>query len=500
MPYNPLMALDSATRVDRTTDTVTTVAFVNLGCAKNLVDSEKMLGLLAEDGLILTDDEAQADAIVINTCGFLEASKTESLAEIERAATFKTSGCCKRLVVAGCLAQRHRAKMLHWCSDIDAIIGVFDRDRIVQAVRGVRPSRGDPAPDVPVYSSIAANATIAARQRGVGGAGYYESDTARWRLTPRHYAYLRVSDGCNQNCAFCTIPSIRGKMRSKPVEAVVHEMRELIADGAFELILIGQDTTSYGQDIGYGPGLAGLLKTLNDVAAESPGSAWIRLMYAYPSCFTDPMIEAIANLPHVVKYIDMPIQHINDTVLQRMRRRTSRKLIETLLGKLRRRAAGIALRTTLISGFPGETDAQHDELVAFVKDFGFEAMGVFAYSPEPGTPAGAMHGAGQAVPDPVVSDRIDELMRVQQQVVFCRHRRLADTHAEVDVLIDATPSDGESRCVGRTSRQAPQIDGVCFVESAAERFPGELVRCRVIGADGYDLVVSDEQNRGGGHQ
>lgn len=475
------------------TTAVRTVALVNLGCAKNLIDSEKMLGLLAEDGLILTSDEGEADAIVINTCGFLEASKAESLAEIERAAALKSAGCCKRLVVAGCLAQRHRARMLHWCPNIDAIIGVFDRDRIVEAVRGHRVAPDIVAPDGPVYSSIAANATVAANRRGVVAPGYYESDTARLRLTPRHYAYLRISEGCNQNCAFCTIPSIRGKMRSKPVDAIVHEMRELIADGAFELILIGQDTTSYGQDIGYGPGLAGLLERLNGVAAESHGAAWLRLMYAYPSCFTDEMVDAIADLPHVVKYIDMPIQHINDTVLQRMRRRTSRKLIEALLEKLRRRTNDIAIRTTLIAGFPGETEAQHAELVAFVREFGFEAMGVFAYSPEPGTPAGAMHHAGEAVPQSVVEARIDDLMRAQQQIVFARHRQLAKDRAECDVLIDASPSDTDPRCVGRTSHQAPQIDGVCVVENAERLVPGELVKCRVIDSDGYDLVVIDEQ-------
>jgi len=204
-------------------------------------------------------------------------------------------------------------------------------------------------------------------------------------------------------------------------------------------------------------------------------------------------VDAIADLPHVVKYVDMPIQHINDTVLHRMRRHTSRALIEALLGKLRRRAADMAIRTTLISGFPGETDEQHAELVAFIKGFGFEAMGVFAYSPEPDTPAGSMHHAGEAIPESVVESRIDDLMRAQQEIVFARNRRLAEHRAECDVLIDAPASDDNPRCVGRTSRQAPKIDGVCVVETAAERFPGELVRCRVMGADGYDLVVSDEK-------
>ena len=275
--------------------TIDTVAFVSLGCPKNLVDSEKMLGLLAEDGLLPIGDETQADAIVINTCGFLEASKDESVGEINRAAELKKAGQIKRIIVAGCLVQRHRAKMLQWCPDIDAMIGVFDRDRIVEAVRGSRPTQKDIGVELPIYSSIAANATVAKEHRGIEGRGYFESDATRLRLTPRHYAYLRVSEGCNQNCAFCTIPSIRGKMRSKPVDAILNEARELMADGAFELNLIGQDTTSYGNDIGYKPGLSGMLKELDKLAGEQ-GGAWLRLMYAYPSCFTDKMIDSMASL------------------------------------------------------------------------------------------------------------------------------------------------------------------------------------------------------------
>jgi ribosomal protein S12 methylthiotransferase len=251
--------------------------------------------------------------------------------------------------------------MLEWCPDIDAMIGVFDRDRILEAVSGSRADRSDLSTPVPVYSSIAANATVAWQQRNapndsiqdvsltVKGQGYFEDDTSRLRLTPRHYAYLRMSEGCNQNCAFCTIPSIRGKMRSKPVDHLIAEMQELIRDGAFELNLIGQDTTSYGEDIGYKPGLAGLLRELDKAAAQATGGslpgAWLRLMYAYPSAFTDEMIDAIAALPRIVKYIDMPLQHINDRVLDSMRRKTSRKLIETLLAKLRNRIPGIAIRT-----------------------------------------------------------------------------------------------------------------------------------------------------------
>ena len=489
-------------------DGVNTVSFVSLGCPKNLVDSEKMLGLLAEDGLVPVPDGEDADAVVVNTCGFLEASKDESIGEIQRAAELKRQGKLKRLVVAGCLVQRHRAKMLDWCPDIDALIGVFDRDRITQAVRGRQPTQKDAGVDLPIYSSIAANATLAKQARGVKNDGYYEDDGARLRLTPRHYAYIRMSEGCNQNCTFCTIPSIRGKMRSKPIDAFLKEARELLADGAFELNIIGQDTTSYGQDTGYdgqGRGLTGLLTQLNNVAAEH-GGAWIRLMYAYPSKFTDGMIDAIATLPNVVKYIDMPLQHINDRVLDKMRRHTSRTLIETLLGKLRDRVPGIALRTTFITGFPGETDKEHDELVDFIRDFGFDNLGVFPYSPEPGTPAGTLHEQ-QAVPDDVIQHRYDELMRTQQEVVFNRHAKLAEQQPQVDVLIDAvtdsvieaTPgvTPGGRLYEGRTHAQAPQVDGLTYAQTQNGFTPGELVRCKIIAYDGYDLIAAplDELNK-----
>ena len=486
-----------------TPSSIRTVAFVSLGCPKNLIDSEQMLGHLAADGMIPTANDEEADAIVINTCGFLESAKDESLEQIDRAADLKRKGSCKRLVVAGCLVQRHRAKLLDWCDQIDALVGVFDRDRIVEAVRNDHRGADDLEQELPVYSSIASNATIAARRRGIEPRGYHESDTARLRLTPRHYAYLRISEGCNQNCAFCTIPSIRGKMRSKPPDKIIAELLELVRDGAFEVNLIGQDTTSYGADIGYDRGLVGLLESLDEAAdpgsghtPENPGG-WLRLMYAYPSCFTDPMIDAIGRLPRVVKYIDMPLQHINDTVLERMRRHTSRKQIETLLAKLRDRVPDIAIRTTFISGFPGETKDQHAELVEFVRSFRFEAMGVFPYSPEPGTPAGAMHRDGRAITAEVVQERIDDLMTTQQQVVFDRNEERARRAEEVWVLIDGPwdnggSDDGKSRphaYAGRTYRQAPEIDSVHIVLSDQELVPGELVRCRLAGSDGYDLIA-----------
>jgi ribosomal protein S12 methylthiotransferase len=354
---------------------IRSVAFVSLGCPKNLVDSERMLGLLAQDGLAITPDASEADAIVINTCGFLEASKEESLGEIRDAIELKNTGRCKRVVVAGCLVQRHKTELISEAPGIDRLVGVFDREHIVEAVRGMENPRQEHGHYLGKYHDLSRELAegsglrvqASGKQTKTNRLPVFEDDRARLRLTPRHFAYLRMSEGCNQGCSFCTIPSIRGPMRSKPVEQILAEARELAADGAVELNLIGQDTTSYGTDIGYSAGLSGLLKSLDK---NLPDVHWLRLMYAYPSCFTDDMIRTIADCSRVVKYIDMPLQHIDDAMLTSMKRRVTRRQIETLLTKLRDWVPGIAIRTTFIAGAPGETDQQHDALVQFVKDFG----------------------------------------------------------------------------------------------------------------------------------
>ncbi len=308
---------------------IRSVAFVSLGCPKNLVDSERMLGLLAQDGLTITADHSRADAIVINTCGFLEASKEESLEAIRDAVRQKTDGNCKRVVVAGCLVQRHKTKLLAEAPGVDRLVGVFDREHIVEAVNGKENPRQEHGHFLGKYHDLSkelaagANLSVAGlaeKQTKTNRLPVFEDDRARLRLTPRHYAYLRISEGCNQGCAFCTIPSIRGLMRSKPIEQILAEARELAADGAVELNLIGQDTTSYGTDIGYAPGLPGLLRTLD---REMKDVHWLRLMYAYPSSFSDEMIKTLAGSSRMVKYIDMPLQHINDEILLKMRRRVT---------------------------------------------------------------------------------------------------------------------------------------------------------------------------------
>jgi tRNA A37 methylthiotransferase MiaB len=574
------------------------VAFISLGCPKNLVDSEKMLGALAASGCRIVSSDEAADAIIINTCGFLEASKDESLAVIHEALEAKRQGRVKRVVVAGCLVQRHRAKMLEWAPGIDAMIGVFDRDHVIEAVGGQREAasrgRGPVSdPDRPRYW-IAANALQAARARGLAttgltvngadghGVGYFEDDSQRFRLTPRHWAYLRISEGCNQKCAFCTIPSIRGKMRSKPLDRIIAEARQLIADGAFELNLIGQDTTSYGMDIhgsdrrsavspqssarstqqsaldSYSGDLIGLLEALNDVvgghrstggqagprsgtpsgagagagaaasgasgasggsggsggggilstqhsALSTPPGGWVRLMYVYPTHFTDAMIDAIARLPGVVKYIDIPLQHMSDRMLSAMRRNITRARQEELLNKLRERIPGVAIRTTFITGFPGETPADHAELLEFIRSFGFDMMGVFRYSREDGTPAGTMdRNPALHVPDDVKAGREQELMLAQQEIAFENARYLAEQRCQFDVLIDAPPGSEPGRTKGRSTsgvvnagalyigrcyHQAPQVDSVTYVHSTEPLAPGELVRCTIVDSDGYDLIA-----------
>ena len=480
-------------------DSVQSVAFVSLGCPKNLVDSEKMLGLLAEDGIAITADHDEADAIVINTCGFLEASKTESLEVIREAIAAKEEaqqqGRAKRVIVAGCLVQRHKAQLLQEMPEVDALVGVFDRENIVKAVRGRgshdkgTKGQGDGARDERDMGNYHEVSTYIGRPTKADiGKGYRESDRARLRLTPRHYAYLRVSEGCNQGCTFCTIPSIRGRMRSKPLPDILGEAEELLADGASELNLIGQDTTSYGEDIGYhatGEGLSGMLRGLDKlVSRKAIGGAWIRLMYAYPSCFTDEMIKTLADCRHVVKYIDMPLQHINDEILHTMRRKVTRRQIETLLEKLRAWVPGITLRTTFISGFPGETEAQHKELLKFVSEFGFENVGVFEFSPEPGTPAGRLQET-EGVSSAVAAQRKEQIMLAQQKVVLKKNEAMVGK--SLKVLVDSADTRKKA-AVGRHAGQAPDIDGRVLIKGVSA-VGGELLTVKVEDFNYYDLLA-----------
>ena len=548
------------TDTDQTqSESIKTISFVSLGCPKNLVDSEKMLGLLAADGLMpisaeVVDDQEHddlsvsgseqdasaaegrvtpADAVVINTCGFLEASKEESLGVIAEAVKLKEQGKIKRVVVAGCLVQRHRAKMFDWAPGIDSMVGVFDREHIIEAVRGMKSDR-ETLEDSPKYW-INANAITSADSQGMNtvgltvagkdgkGIGYFESENARLRLTPRHYSYLRISEGCNQNCAFCTIPSIRGKMRSKPEDRIIEEARELMRDGVFEMLMIGQDTTSYGDDIGVGlsqvegsnkfrAGLPKLLRGLSDAMSEEIGRGWLRMMYAYPTYFSDEIIDAFAEVAdrgNLLPYLDIPLQHGSDRVLELMRRNVTSAHQTELCHKLRDRIPGMAIRTTFITGFPGETDQDHQDLLNFIEEVQFDAVGCFQYSKEPGTVAGRMEEDPKLlVPKEIKQQRHDEIMALQQQIAFDQAEFVAsgfdpekptETGAQFDILIDkstgnqveATPgvSDGGTLYAGRTYFQAPQIDATTHVIAKNKLAAGELVRCTIVAADGYDLIA-----------
>ncbi len=431
-----------------------TVAFVARGCAKALVDSERILADLGQAGLILTDQPSQADVIVINTCGFLATARDEAITEIRRAARYKRTGRCTRLVVVGCLVQRDGEKLRQAVPEIDVLVGVHQRHRIALAALGDGPT--DYLSDRPQP---------------------IDSDSPRLRITPRHYAYLRISEGCSQKCTFCAIPAIRGPIRSKPPEMVLSEARELIADGAAELIVIGQETTSYGRDIDYQPGLAGLLRQLDGL----PGLRWLRLMYAYPLTFDQSIIDAIAECPRLVKYIDLPIQHIDDQVLRAMGRRLGRTDTEALLSRLRRTIPHLNIRTTMLVGFPGETDRQFNELLEFVKAFRFDALGAFAFSAEPGTPAADLP---HQVPDQLRQQRLDQLMLTQQQIAF--ELAAARNGQQFDVLVDS--ADADRPAVARHAGQAPEIDAVTYVQDA-DLTPGQFLHVTCIGSDQYDLIA-----------
>ena len=439
----------------------TTVALVSLGCPKNLVDSETILGELAAAGCIVCAKADAAEVIIVNTCGFVAAAREESLSVIREAVALRDNGPVRRVVVAGCLAQRDGDDLRRQVPGVDAVIGLNDRAQLAQAVLG--------------EGEFTAVRPYAARRRELGQ-DVTADDTGRLRLTPRHTAYLRVSEGCSQGCSFCTIPAICGPFRSKEPGRVLAEARELIADGALELNVIGQDTTSYGRDIGYDAGLAGLLREMNDL----DGARWIRLMYAYPSSVTDELIEAMAVCDRVVKYIDLPLQHMADPILKAMRRGITRSQTERLLERLRARVEGLAVRTTFIVGFPGETDAMFEQLCAFVRAFRFDAMGVFEYSQEADTPAAALVNE---VPPDLRRHRREQLMLAQQEIAFVANAgRVGES---VDVLVDGV--DTEGACVGRHAGQAPEVDSVCYLTDP--RPAGTLVTGVVADWADYDLIV-----------
>jgi ribosomal protein S12 methylthiotransferase len=435
-------------------------AFVSLGCPKNLVDSEKMLGSLALDGYTLVNEADGSDFVIVNTCGFIDSSRAESKAVIQEMLDLKKAGRTKGVIVAGCLPQRleNDGGLLAEMPDIDHVVGVFGRDEITRVadrlLGGVREQR-----------ELFRPAPIKALD-----------DRARLRITPEHYAYLKISEGCDRTCTFCSIPMMRGKHVTKPIEMVIEEAKELAADGVQELIIVAQDTTYYGMDLYGEVRLAELLRQLEQVE----GIRWIRLMYLYPIHFTDELIDVIAESTKILPYLDMPLQHISSSVLKRMQRRVNAQQTRELVGKLRERIPNLVLRTTFITGFPGESEQDFAELRDFIQETRFERMGVFPYSVEPGTPATRLDGH---LPEEVKEARRDELMTLQQQIAFEHADSLVGY--ELDVLIDDQLDD--NLWVGRCFADAPEIDSTVLVTGEALQI-GQMVPVEIVGREDYDLV------------
>ncbi|MBO5335655.1 MAG: 30S ribosomal protein S12 methylthiotransferase RimO [Lachnospiraceae bacterium] len=434
------------------------ILFVSLGCDKNLVDSEMMLGMLQERGFGFTDDEAEADIVVVNTCCFIGDAKEESINTLLEMSELKESGQIKALIAAGCLAQRYREEIQEEIPQVDAIIGTTAIDEIVAAVEEIL--AGDKHNH---YQDINAKPV---------------TDKKRVVTTGGHFAYLKIAEGCDKHCTYCIIPKVRGSFRSVPMESLLAEAKALADGGVKELILVAQETTLYGKDL-YGE--KSLPKLLHELA-QIPGIYWIRILYCYPEEITDELIEAIATEPKVCHYLDIPIQHGADPVLKRMGRRTNQQELREIIGKLRDRIPDICLRTTLISGFPGETEEDFEELYRFVNEMEFDRLGVFPYSQEEDTPAATM---ADQVPEEIKAFRRDELMELQQEIAF---EKAEDMIGRIlTVMIEGKVAD-EDTYVARTYRDAPNVDGYLFVNTTASLMTGDFVRVQVVDANEYDLI------------
>lgn len=439
------------------------ILFVSLGCDKNLVDSERMLGMLAEQGFTFTDDESEAEIVVVNTCCFIGDAKEESIETLLEMAQLKDAGRIQALIAAGCLAQRYREQIQKEIPQVDAIVGTTAIDEIVSAVNGVLAGRkANYFRDIDAIS--VSSAADAGRKRVVTTGG--------------HFAYLKIAEGCDKHCTYCIIPKVRGKFRSIPMESLVEEAAVLAQGGVRELILVAQETTLYGVDLYGEKSLHKLIRRL----AEIDGIYWIRILYCYPEEITGELIETIAEEPKVCHYLDIPIQHASDPVLKRMGRRTSQAQIREMIARLRERIPDICLRTTLISGFPGETQEDFEELYRFVNEMEFDRLGVFPYSQEEDTPAAEMEGQ---LPEETKIFRRDELMELQQAVAFEKAEALIGR--VLTVMIEGKVADEDSY-VTRTYRDAPNVDGYLFLNTTASLMTGDFVKVLVTGANEYDLI------------
>jgi len=435
-------------------------AFISLGCPKNLVDSERMLGMLQLDGYQLVNDPQGADFAIVNTCGFIEQARQESFGAIDEMLELKRQGKLRGVIVSGCLAERQKESLLVDRPGIDQLVGVFGREEVTKVadrlIGGLSEQRSvfQPAPT------------------------HTLPDNQRLRITPKHFAFLKISEGCDRLCTFCAIPKMRGKHVTKPMETVIAEAQELAADGVRELVVVAQDTTYYGLDLYGETRLPELLRQLEQVE----GLDWIRLMYLYPMYFSDELIETIAASKKILPYLDMPLQHASDLMLRRMQRRVTRSETETLLGKLRASIPNLVMRTTFITGFPGETDEHVVELEDFMRQHKFERLGVFTYSYEPDTPAAKLP---DHLPEEVKTTRRDHLMGVQQEIAFAWND--SQIGRQVDVLLDSAVPGESNAWIGRSYADAPDVDGVVYVSGPGLSL-GKLVKCEIVARNEYDLI------------
>ena len=439
-------------------------SFISLGCAKNTVDSERMMGLLKLDGYELVSDPVGSDFVIVNTCGFIENARTESFAAIDEMLALKREGKTKGVIVSGCLAERQKEQLLEDRPEIDSLVGVFGREEITGIADQLL---GNLAQQRIVFQPAPIRAL---------------PDMDRLQITPGHFAYLKISEGCDRLCTFCAIPKMRGKHATKPLENVIAEAEQLAAKGVRELIVVAQDTTYYGMDLYGEPRLAELLEKLNAVE----GLDWIRLMYFYPMYIDEKLLKTIAACDKIVPYIDMPLQHADDLMLKRMSRRVNQEQMNHQINLMRKMLPDLVLRTTFITGFPGETEEQFQTLIEFVKRHRFERMGVFTYSFEPDTPAAKIEGH---LDDEVKEDRRNRLMQVQQEIMFEYNQ--SQVGRTVDIIIDQPVEEQPGVWIGRGSCDAPDVDGITFVtQTQHELKEGQIVECEIVASQGYDLIAA----------
>ena len=434
------------------------IMFVSLGCDKNLVDTETMLGLLSKERFEFTNDESEADVIVINTCCFINDAKQESIDTILEMAEYKNSGTCKALIVTGCLAQRYKQEIIDEIPQVDVVMGTSNYDEIVDAVNSALEGKGG------VNIEDADRLPLVNEKRVITTGG--------------HYAYLKIAEGCNKHCTYCIIPKIRGEYRSIPMDFIFKQAEEMVQEGVKEIILVAQETSMYGIDIYGRKMLPELLRKMCQIS----GLYWIRIMYCYPEEITDDLIQVIKEQPKICNYLDLPIQHASDEVLKRMGRKMTKSQLVDVIGKLRREIPDICLRTTLITGFPGETKEQHEEMMEFVDEMEFDRLGVFAYSAEEDTPAANMPNQ---VDDELKEDWRDELMELQQEVSFDKAQTMIGS--VLTVMVEGKVAD-ENAYIARSYRDAPDVDGYIFINTDEELMSGDFVKVKITGALEYDLI------------